>query len=234
MSDWVILVIMTPRTLARDPTRRSRILAVAKRHYLERGFRGTRLDEIAAEVGCSKGALYLEFPDKEALLREVVMQAAVSVRGRYDAQVLGVASPLDRLVATLAFAFREYAHEPLFARLSQKPEELEALGIGSGASERAQAAAQIDELAGWITEGIANGEIRSDVDARMVPLVIGILRNAPTHLPVVTMLGASGDAVLATLLDIFRRGLAAPPTETKAALPNKTPAKKTALKGRKP
>ena len=56
----------------RDPARRRRVLDAAKRHFTLYGLKGTRLDAVAADAGCAKGALYLEFADKEALLIEVV------------------------------------------------------------------------------------------------------------------------------------------------------------------
>jgi AcrR family transcriptional regulator len=45
--------------------------------FAERGFAACSLDEIAARAGVTKGTLYLYFPNKEALFKEVVRQALV-------------------------------------------------------------------------------------------------------------------------------------------------------------
>jgi TetR/AcrR family fatty acid metabolism transcriptional regulator len=203
---------------ARDPSRRRRILAVAKRLFTERGFRGTTLDTVAEEAGCAKGALYLEFADKESLLREVADETFAAIRERFVAQVMGLESPLMRLRETLRFAFREAAAEPMFSRLLREDPELKALGIGERADQAAAARAQHDMLVAWVDEGIARGEIRPDVDRELVPMVLGVLRHAPQHLALATALGpCSGERVLDAIVDIFAAGLAARPAAKKRA-----------------
>lgn len=214
---------------ARDPTRRRRILDAARRHLTARGFRGLTLDAVAAEVGCAKGALYLEFADKEALLRAVVDETLAAVRDRYLAEVLALPSPLARLGQSLRFAFREFTREPLFARLMAEDPELRALTPTP--DEAVAARAQIDLLAGWVDEGIARGEIRPDVDRDAVPFAIGVLRSAPQLLARSHALGVlPGDGVLEGLVDLFVAGLAARPASPPAR--KIAPARKTTPKRR--
>lgn len=206
----------------RDPTRRRRILDVARRHFTERGFRGTTLDAVADEAGCAKGALYLEFADKESLLREVARETFAAIGARYVAEVLGIDSPLSRLRETLRFAYRQFAAEPLFARLLREDPELKALGLG-GPDDAAAARAQYEQLLGWVDEGIARGEIRPDVDRAAVPMVIAALRFAPQHVHVGAAFGLpAGERVLDAIADLFAAGLAATPT----ARPPRAPRKK--------
>ncbi|MCY0993119.1 TetR/AcrR family transcriptional regulator [Nannocystis sp. ILAH1] len=194
----------------RDPSRRRRILDVAKRLFTERGFRGTTLDLVAEEAGCAKGALYLDFADKEALLREVADETFAAIRERFAA-VTQIDSPLARLRETLRFAFREYATEPLFSRLLREDPELKALGVGQRPDQAGAARAQYEMLLSWVDEGIARGEIRSDVDRDLVPAVLGVLRHAPQHVPFGATLGLpAGERVLEAIVDIFSAGLAAP------------------------
>lgn len=57
----------------RDPDRtRERILLAAFDQIYRRGYQGMRLDEVLAETGLTKGALYHHFPNKEALGYAVV------------------------------------------------------------------------------------------------------------------------------------------------------------------
>lgn len=203
----------------RDPARRRRVLEAAKQHFTRYGFKGTRLDAVAEEAGCAKGALYLEFPDKEALLREVVDEVFRAVRGRFEAEVVGLASPLARLVATLRFAYQNLESEPIFARLLRDDPELQVLRSPAAAdAQRSEIQAQVDELAGWVDEGVARGEIRADLDRDALPFVLGLLRHAPMQLHQTGGLIA-GERVLAALIDILRAGLAARPPEEPPAHP---------------
>lgn len=200
---------------ARDPSRRRRILDVAKRLFTERGFRGTTLDAVADEAGCAKGALYLEFADKESLLREVADETFAAIRARFTAEVVSLESPLARLRETLRFAFREYAAEPLFPRLLREDPELQALGVGQRADQMAAAKAQHEMLLSWVDEGITRGEIRPDVDRDVVPAMLGVLRHAPQHLAYGRAVGLpAGERVLDALVDLFAAGLAAPKPAT--------------------
>lgn len=202
----------------RDPTRRRRILDVAKRHFVSRGLKGTTLDAVAEDAACAKGALYLEFADKQALLRAVVEETFADIRARFEAEVLAVPSPLQRLGETLRFAYRQLAREPLFGRLLTEDPELRALGLGSHEEDARGARAQIEQIAGWVDEGIAAGEIRPDVDREIVAYAIGVLRFAPRHLAMIDAMGiSSGERVLEGLVELFTAGLAARPVAQPSA-----------------
>ena len=58
--------------------RRERIVDVAMRHFAEHGFRGARVEDIAAEVGVAKGTVFLAFGSKEGLFL-AAYQKAVSM-----------------------------------------------------------------------------------------------------------------------------------------------------------
>lgn len=55
-------------------TRRADILLAARGVFNARGFSGTRMDDIAKDVGISKAALYLQFSSKEALFEALVTE----------------------------------------------------------------------------------------------------------------------------------------------------------------
>jgi TetR/AcrR family fatty acid metabolism transcriptional regulator len=212
----------------RDPARRQRILEAAKRHFTAYGFKGTNLDAVAAEAGCAKGALYLEFADKEALLREVVELSFAAISARYVDEVFSIASPLERLVATLRFAYRQMAADPMFGKLLREDPDLRALGLGADPKNLEAGKAQMAMLSGWVDEGIARGEIRADVDRDAIPIVLGVLRFAPQHLGMVAELGLfSPERALEAIVDIFRAGLAAPKAPALTKPTGRTPKRRS-------
>ena len=58
----------------RKEARPQELLEAALALFVEKGFAATRSEEVAARAGVSKGTLYLYFPSKEDLFKEVVRQ----------------------------------------------------------------------------------------------------------------------------------------------------------------
>ena len=76
----------SPETAQRGPKFRRRaearpdeVLDAALDLFIERGFANTRVEDIAARAGLSKGAVYLYFPSKEAVLEGIVRRAMVPI-----------------------------------------------------------------------------------------------------------------------------------------------------------
>lgn len=67
-----------PRWRRLPEERPTQILDAALKVFAERGFAAARLDDIARLAGLSKGTIYLYFPNKEALFREVIRHTVVS------------------------------------------------------------------------------------------------------------------------------------------------------------
>jgi AcrR family transcriptional regulator len=88
---------VTKKRRRRPEARPGEILAAALALFSKKGFSATRMDEVAARAGVSKGAIYLYFPDKSALLKALVQQAT----GGQIAQVAQLAEFRDGAVAPL-------------------------------------------------------------------------------------------------------------------------------------
>ena len=67
---------MAIRTRRKD-ARPGEIVAAALASFAERGYAATKLEDVAAAAGISKGTIYLYFPTKEDLFRAVVRQAVL-------------------------------------------------------------------------------------------------------------------------------------------------------------
>lgn len=68
-----------PKFRRRAEARPDEVLDAALDLFIERGFVNTRVQDIAARAGLSKGAVYLYFPSKEAVLEGVVRRAIVPI-----------------------------------------------------------------------------------------------------------------------------------------------------------
>ncbi len=85
-----------PRWRRLPEERPRQILKAALDVFGERGLAGARLDDIARRAGVSKGTIYLYFPNKEELFREVV-RAIVVDRLRQAAAEAREGNPVDEL-----------------------------------------------------------------------------------------------------------------------------------------
>jgi len=63
-----------PRWERRKQERPAQLLAAALEFFVARGYAATRLDDVAARAGVSKGTLYLYFGSKQALFEAVVRE----------------------------------------------------------------------------------------------------------------------------------------------------------------
>ncbi|MDD5131744.1 MAG: TetR/AcrR family transcriptional regulator [bacterium] len=61
--------------------RRQEVLAMARKVFTKKGFHHSTMDDIAAAIGISKGAVYLYFPSKEKLFMDIIEQG---LRGRTE------------------------------------------------------------------------------------------------------------------------------------------------------
>ena len=83
----------------RPEARPAEILAAALDLFTERGFKATRLEDVASRAGLSKAAIYLYFKDKTALLTALVQAtvgANISLAGEMIVQHQGPVAPLLR------------------------------------------------------------------------------------------------------------------------------------------
>lgn len=69
-----------PRRGRRKEARPGELLDAALDLFVEKGFAATRVDEVAARAGVSKGTLFLYFPSKEDLFKAVVRK---NIAGRF-------------------------------------------------------------------------------------------------------------------------------------------------------
>ncbi|NMO02769.1 TetR/AcrR family transcriptional regulator [Gordonia sp. TBRC 11910] len=71
---------------------RARLIEAARAHFCEHGYAAVTIDDVAADVGCSRATFYLHFPSKLAILQAVSEDDVQSATEFYDG--------LDKVLAT--------------------------------------------------------------------------------------------------------------------------------------
>jgi AcrR family transcriptional regulator len=80
-----------------------RILAAARRVFLERGLAGASIDEIASMARAGKPTIYARFPNKEALFTAVMLSNVAATAARLEGHV-PTGATLDERLADLGAA----------------------------------------------------------------------------------------------------------------------------------
>lgn len=95
---------------------RAKLIGAARKAFAEKGFSGASMDELTAEVGLTRGALYHNFGDKKGLLQAVVDQIDSEMAARAHAIGSKKDSLWEGLLAEGA-AYIEMALEPEVQRI---------------------------------------------------------------------------------------------------------------------
>ncbi len=90
--------ISKPRWERRKDARPSELLAAALELFVEKGYAGTRLDDVATRAGVSKGTLYLYFANKEELFKTVVRESVVARISETAGEIERFDGPSDELL----------------------------------------------------------------------------------------------------------------------------------------
>jgi len=132
---------------------RAEIVAAAERHFAERGFEAARLEDIAADVGIRRAAIFYYFRDKHelyaAVLDEVFAGAMVALPSR--------GSAAERLEASLTGWIDYVARRPTVARLILREAASTQPGVASPLLRAGRA--PVEWFRAVIDEGVASGEL---------------------------------------------------------------------------
>lgn len=107
---------MVRRTRAEMEETRAILLATARKVFSERGYADTSMDDLTAQVGLTRGALYHHFGDKRGLLVAVVEQIDAETDERLQAAFDSADNPWDGF-RHRCHAYLEMAIEPEIQRI---------------------------------------------------------------------------------------------------------------------
>jgi TetR/AcrR family transcriptional regulator len=137
---------------------RAEILAAAERHFAERGFEAARLEDIAADVGIRRAAIFYYFGGKDELYAAVLDEV-------FDAGMATLpshGSAAERIEASLIGWIDYVARRPSVARLILR--EAASAQPGAASPLVRVGRAPVDWFRAVIDEGVASGELKPLTD----------------------------------------------------------------------
>jgi AcrR family transcriptional regulator len=161
-----------PRWERRPDERPREILDAALRVFAARGYSASRIEDVAAAAGVTKGTIYYYFDNKEALLVKLVARHDREIFAELEALMDGVAGPVSaklRMLMRKGFCEPDDEWRRLLYVVFQE--------LHADAPKLFARAVQKNLVEGWtliaklIESGKATGEFRQDVDAEVAARV---------------------------------------------------------------
>lgn len=191
---------MARRTRAEMEETRATLLATARTFFAERGYAETSMDELTAQAGLTRGALYHHFGDKKGLLAAVVDQIDAEMDERLQAISNNADDAWEGFVRR-AHAYLEMALEPEMQRIVL----CDAKAVLGGASPESHQYC-VGSMEGLIQALMNQGRIEQADPHALASLIYGSLAEAAFWIAQ----GEDGDARLVkglAALDLLLRGL---------------------------
>lgn len=151
------------------------ILAAAREAFVESGFSGARVDDIATRTATSKRMIYYYFGDKRGLYAAVLEQAYAGIRQRELKLDLSALSPVEALAQLTGQTFDYHANNPDFVRLVMVENIHHAHFIAASEKISKLNLTAIDTVRGIYERGVASGHFRRDLDPLDIHLTISAL-----------------------------------------------------------
>ena len=204
--------IAKPRWQRRKDARPEELVAAALEVFVERGYEGTKLADVARRAGVTNGTIYLYFENKEALFKAVVRQTIVPVIAQGEALARSFTGSARDLLEQLVREYWRLVGETALAGIPK-------LMMAEAATFPELTRFYYDEvvarghrlMAGVIERGVTNGEFRP-VD---VMLAAKLAMSPLMHATVVRRAFASCmpegfnvQAYLDTHIDLYLHGIA--------------------------
>jgi AcrR family transcriptional regulator len=169
----------------RDSARtRAEILDVAMSEFAERGYAGSRVDEIAALTRTTKRMIYYHFGSKRQLYLAVLERAYAGIRAAEREVNVDNLDPVDSVRRVAEVTFDHHGAHPEFIRLVSIENIHNAEHVRELSQVTDLGAPVVALLDGILRRGRAQGVFRPDVDAIDVHMMISgfcVFRVANRH-----------------------------------------------------
>ena len=195
---------------------RDQILDAAEHVFQRRGVSRTSLQEIAAEAGLSRGAIYWHFQNKadvfEAMMQRVKLPMVANFNSQPEAEA---ADPLQHLRRNVATAFHQTVHDEQMRRVfeiaSHKVEyvdELQALRARH-ISERGECLGDLNRM---LTLAVGRGQLAASLSVQGAAVGLHSLIDGLMHNWLLNPQSFDLEVVGSAALDTYIAGLAATST----------------------
>ena len=148
-------------------TRRDELLAIAARLFAERGFKNTTVRDIADAAGILSGSLYHHFDSKESIVDELLDSFQQELWREYDAIDASDRTPRGKLEAVVRASFdaidRHHSEVAIFQTDAAYLATFDRFAYLVERNTRFR-----DLWTRLLTEGVASGELRSDLNVELV------------------------------------------------------------------
>jgi AcrR family transcriptional regulator len=188
------------------------VLTVAARLFRERGYRATRLDDIADELGVTRAALYYYFETKQELLAEICRRSRHAVESALQ-EVEAVPDAVERLRAFARAFARNTATDP--ARVFHRDHTELDPEFRAQLRERAERVTRGAEAI--LEAGIASGRFRPLNVRVAAPGLLAMLYSLPDWVRPERH-GTLAD-VTDELIDVYLRGVCVPAAMARTGAP---------------
>jgi len=206
------------RTKEEAEVTRQRLLKAALEVFSRKGYADTRLEDIAAEAGVTRGAIYHHFGNAEnqfngkaELYNTLISEAYARFNPVMEEAILSGGTVLESLKLLLLTTLQFAATDPEFRAISELTLFKTAIvpELEAGIQRKIEGThVLIDYITALVEKGIETGEIRKGVDARDVAVVLLGLQNGLLTLWLMdTQLFSLKDRA-AHMADLFLRGVA--------------------------
>ncbi len=197
----------TQKQLQSERTRR-RIIQAAAELFVHKGFNGTSISDLAEAVGLTKGAIYHHFENKDAIFFAVVDMVRHDWNRAVVRDVMKAKNALDRISVLLDNHARVVRENPTLCLVMASL--VTDIDLDDNSDFAVALVEVYEELTAFIErivqKGQTAGEIRSDLDARMVALnIVGMMR--ATCCRMLNRLSADDAGRMGTLRQVFVDGL---------------------------
>ena len=190
------------------------ILRAASDLLIEKGYHDASMDEIAARVGISKGALYLHFASKEALVVRLLEQEIAEYLALIDQvarQKLTVRARLERILLETYTTIDGRHHLLLILRSMGWNQSV----IWERLEKQLPLAELTERLANLFEEGKQSGELDTTIATSvMVALFLSLMRMYGDR-QFEESQPLSPQAFVAAVCQILFQGLSAPPSDAR-------------------
>ena len=148
-------------------SRRDEILSIAAEQFAERGVASTTVRDIGSAAGILSGSLYHHFQSKEQMVAELLLPVMQRQVGHYRELVGADSTAPATLRALITIAVGEAAQTPNETRMIRNDSQ----SFAAAPTLRPVSDLLVESAKLWasvVERGVAAGEFRDDVDARLV------------------------------------------------------------------